>query len=564
MDVSANLPAFSPPGNGMFVHDVTHYPQAVPRMYARALVEHFARGFAEGVKRHAGLLLTLDHQEVNGFIYNQPRFVGVAQGEALSPRAATLLTRTHPEYVERALAAETVFERRPWRDDLRLWDGEVKPRNERCYLDLLALDVHTVSDDELARHVVLCQEELERALYTRGRFSTSSVLPTADFAAHVVEWAGVSPTDALREIRGASGESRGVPPELQALVAAIRVDGAAERTLDTRDAGKALQALQDRSDAVGEAARGYLRRAGYRLVGGCDHGQPYALELPNVLLDCIRSQVNAKPFAAAGAARSFEVLRDRVPDVHRAAYDALAEEARVTTRLRDEAALYCDVWISGVLRRAVVEAGERLVKRGALENAIDVIEATSMEIVGLLVGEPSLDGGAFAARARLRATLNGMGCPPFLGLPPPILPPPPESLPPAMRRGARADEMLLVGMYFDAPPVAVERDGVISGLGVSAGVYEGPARIVREPKELDRLVPGDVLVALVTSPAYTRSFGSIGAVVTDRGGALSHAAITAREHGIPGVVGTRDASKRITDGMRIRVDGTRGEVRMLK
>ena len=105
---------------------------------------------------------------------------------------------------------------------------------------------------------------------------------------------------------------------------------------------------------------------------------------------------------------------------------------------------------------------------------------------------------------------------------------------------------------------------MISGLGVSSGVYEGPARIVREPKELDRLVPGDVLVALVTSPASTRSFGSIGAVVTDRGGALSHAAITAREHGIPGVVGTRDASKRITDGMRIRGDGTRGEVRMLK
>ena len=74
---------------------------------------------------------------------------------------------------------------------------------------------------------------------------------------------------------------------------------------------------------------------------------------------------------------------------------------------------------------------------------------------------------------------------------------------------------------------------------------------------------GDVLVTRMTSPFFTVVLPLLGAIVTDRGGQLSHAAIVAREYGIPGIVGTREATRLIPDGARVRVDGTTGEVRLL-
>jgi pyruvate,water dikinase len=104
---------------------------------------------------------------------------------------------------------------------------------------------------------------------------------------------------------------------------------------------------------------------------------------------------------------------------------------------------------------------------------------------------------------------------------------------------------------------------VLRGLAASRGVYEGPARRVSGPAEFGRIVQGDVLVTESTSEAFNILLPLLGALVTDSGGLLSHSAIVAREYGIPGVVGTREATDRIADGTRVRVDGDAGEVTVL-
>jgi pyruvate,water dikinase len=77
------------------------------------------------------------------------------------------------------------------------------------------------------------------------------------------------------------------------------------------------------------------------------------------------------------------------------------------------------------------------------------------------------------------------------------------------------------------------------------------------------LQQGDVLVTRSTASSFNVVLPLLGAVVTDRGGQLCHAAIVAREYGIPGVVGTREATTLIPDGARVRVDGARGEIHVL-
>jgi len=94
-------------------------------------------------------------------------------------------------------------------------------------------------------------------------------------------------------------------------------------------------------------------------------------------------------------------------------------------------------------------------------------------------------------------------------------------------------------------------------------VVEGIARVVKSADEIGRLQDGDILVCQVTNPTWSPVFRKIAAAVSDIGGSMSHAAIVAREYGLPAVVGTGSATRRIKDGQRLRVDGDRGIVTLL-
>jgi pyruvate,water dikinase len=101
---------------------------------------------------------------------------------------------------------------------------------------------------------------------------------------------------------------------------------------------------------------------------------------------------------------------------------------------------------------------------------------------------------------------------------------------------------------------------VIQGVAASPGAATGTARIIHGPEDFSQMRPGDILVAPITTPAWTPLFAMASAVVTDVGGPLSHGSIVAREFGIPAVLGTRVATYRIRDGETITVDGLAGTV----
>jgi len=104
--------------------------------------------------------------------------------------------------------------------------------------------------------------------------------------------------------------------------------------------------------------------------------------------------------------------------------------------------------------------------------------------------------------------------------------------------------------------------GALVGLPVSAGTVEGRARVVLDMAEAN-LEPGDILVTAYTDPSWTPLFVTIGGLVTEVGGLMTHGAVIAREYGLPAVVGVEHATRLILDGQRIRVNGTDGYVEML-
>ncbi len=102
----------------------------------------------------------------------------------------------------------------------------------------------------------------------------------------------------------------------------------------------------------------------------------------------------------------------------------------------------------------------------------------------------------------------------------------------------------------------------LEGIGASAGKVTARACVLFTPDDFGKMQAGDVLVAVTTTPAWTPLFAMASAVVTDIGGPLSHSSIVAREYGIPAVLATGIATRRIQDGQTITVDGSAGTVEL--
>jgi pyruvate,water dikinase len=208
------------------------------------------------------------------------------------------------------------------------------------------------------------------------------------------------------------------------------------------------------------------------------------------------------------------------------------------------------------------EVGAVLAQQGFFEDASDVFYLNIHEVHEALSDAGlAWSGGApgrgtvywpprVARRKEILATLASWTPPPALGSVPEVINDP--------------TVQLLWGVTSDRLRAwASGGAGDVSGYAASPGVVEGTARVVRSVDEIGTVQAGEVLVCPVTAPSWGAVFPKIAAAVSDIGGMMSHAAIVAREYGLPAVVGTGNATSTIKTGDRVRVDGDSGTVTIL-
>ena len=534
---------FEPPGPGPWKQDPVHLPRPMTRYFQETHPAPFRQGTNDFARFYGMLIDGLQMGYVNGFGYIQ------------------VLPAPEAELPERFQRAEQVFERKLWREQLRDWDDRRKPASVATHRELQAVDPDDLSDAELVTYLRRCRDHHAAMLAQHMRFTAGALVPTGDFLAHVGDWTGLPHSDLLGLLRGSSEVSSGGSGEMERLKRAFAQDPAARTALASDgDPAQVLARLRSVGGEAGAALSAYLDLVGHRIIDGFDIAEPSALELPDALLRAIRVAVSSEtPVASDVDARIAEV-RARVPGAHHAEFDELLGEARLTYRLRDERGVYSDIWASGLMRRATLAAGRRLAGRGRIAAPLHMLDAGLDEMCALVSGAGGPSSDELAGRAAYRATYTAKDAPPLLG---PPEPPPPDlaALPAPVARLMRAT-FLALGEVFGSSE-AQHEEHVLYGLAASKGVYEGPARRVSGPSEFGRIVKGDVLVTESTTEAFNILLPLLGGIVTDNGGLLSHAAIVSREYGIPGVVGTREATERIADGVRVRVDGDAGEVTVL-
>lgn len=535
---------FEAPGPGSWLLDAVHAPRPFSRFQSEIHPPNLAEGFRSTGRRYGLLLDYLDWRIVHGFAYFCPRPVA-----------------DEAEVPARFAAAERAFEQRLWREDMERWENELKPAAIRAHLELQSVDPEALADGELLEHLDRCREHQQRMIVQHHSLNGAALIPAGDFLVQVTEWSGLPQGDVITLLRGAAPESAGASDELHRLVSAIGEDARARALLESGDeAGGVLQALRSHPGEVGRAAAAYLDSVGYRLLDSLDVGDPYVLEVPDVLVNRLRVAVAGGGPAAGPSDQEIARVRERVPAQHRERFDELLAEARLTSRVRDERGIFSEVWAGGITRRAILAAGGRLARAGRIEDPRHLAEAGYEEIRELIAGDGGPPAEELAARAGYRATYRAGDAPPALG-PAPEPPPSLDGLPPSEARAMRALDAAIGALFMGSE--AQSEPLLVRGVGASPGVYTGTARRISSPADFDRLRPGDVLVTQSTTESFNVVLPLLGAIVTDAGGLLCHAAIVSREYGIPGVVGTRDGTEHIADGASVRVDGSTGEVRVM-
>jgi pyruvate,water dikinase len=207
------------------------------------------------------------------------------------------------------------------------------------------------------------------------------------------------------------------------------------------------------------------------------------------------------------------------------------EAARAGVVLREDTHFHATA-VLPVLRRAVLECGRRLGAARVLRDA-DVVHLRLEELEE--IDDPAALPAAAAERLRALVT----------------------------RRAARRAELAGVPMVSPAdliPPDADDPDVLVSGMGASGGRATGPVRVIHGPEHFASLRAGEVLVCPYTNPGWTPLFHRAAAVVVDSGGLGSHAAIVAREYGVPAVMATVRGTDVLPDGQHVTVDGDTGRV----
>ncbi len=534
--------------NSFWILDLVHCPTPISRLDYDLRMHPFIVATNRSNGRF-GLPVRTTPKLINGFIYNK------IINDPLDPEALPALLRACDESV-----------RGSYVDLQGRWEGTWLPE-VRAHLDTFAsFDLGGASFDELREHFVMLRDRVDALWELHNDLLLPSLLAMHDFEEmhrdlfpeasqlDVFELLGGLPnktTEANLKLWEIGRETAKVPV-VRELVAVTKVEEGLYSALMEVPEGRALWAK------IEEYLEAYGQRSDDLYI---DH--PTWSDDPTPVLRGLREAVLQPNRDLEGEIGALTSRRDTELAKIRAAlasfpsavveeYETLLDAARMSTVLTEDHHFWIDCKITHHLRRVALELGRRLEMRGWLDDVDDVFHLALEEIL-------TLEEGTFMSslRERIIERKNDIarfsrGTPPMiLGVPRPFLP---------MDCAVMRVSLKFSGNIFQQPG---EPGSDLVGMPGSGGIVRGPARIIHTIEETSRLQPGDIMVTAFTLPSWTPFFASIAGIVTNIGGVLCHAAVVAREYGLPAVVGTVRGTEVLTDGQLIEVDGGSGIVRVL-
>lgn len=298
--------------------------------------------------------------------------------------------------------------------------------------------------------------------------------------------------------------------------------------------------------AVSEAMQEYLVKFGVRCPGEIDLSRPRWLEEPTALLPLILSNIENFPPGESkvrheqGLKEAEEKRQDILTRLSTISKSKAKKAGKNISRLRNfigyrEYPKYVMVSRYWVVKKALLREADNLVSCGVIQDREDIF-FLSMEELREVVRSKILDYNTILKRKSDFETFQKL-------TPPRLMTSEGEIIPGEYKSG-------------NAP------EGALIGIAASSGVVEGRARVILRLEDA-KFSKGDILVTTFTDPSWTPAFVSISGLIAEVGGVMTHGSVVAREYGIPAVVGVEEATKKLKDGQRIRINGTEGYIEIL-
>ena len=542
---------------GSWQKDTSHFPEPVTPFAATTHL--LDQGFFKAVIEEWGLLpdnvefRVIGHEpyvhvEPDDGGANPPPWWVLAVVARLLPSLRRKLKRS------RAVVESGLLETLPSQ-----WESDLKPRLQARLTAFTQVDLPKLADASLFEHLDELCAFMGESMQLHFRLDMPHVVAVHELAQVCRDALGWDAPQAMHLLQGLSVASSAPTRELASIAAFAATRPAARAVIQGRGAD-VTQKLAEVDPEVAHRLRAHLDAWGLRTFGS-DAGRPSIGERPELVAGLLADLLtdNGRHEVAEHPRRLVAAARERIKDpASRARFDAALAYAERAYPLREANVILTEQLPVGLLRRAGLEIGRRLVARGQLEAVGDVFMLTARELrEALLRPDPAELRGTVARR---KAELSWVRAPPGPAVygPAPGKSPDLRGLPEPARR---LNGALLWQLDQEWSTVTTTEANVIGGIAASAGVYRGRVRVIRSVDCLAKLLPGEVLVCPATSSAWMMVFQRAGALVADHGSTLSHTAIVAREHGLPAVVATGTATSRLKDGEEVIVDGNLGTVR---
>lgn len=554
-------PHIEAPAAGFWQKDTSHFPTPLTPFGASVLLPALSE--VPPIMAEFGVMIEgVEQRSVGGEVYMHTVPIGGKERAPPPSWAVWLGVRIAPPFRRRARTAREALASGLPQQLLDRWEREWREAFGSEFRELMSVDLATLSDAALLAHLDRTEDLHRRGVDLHFRLVAPYDLALYDLRVCCEELLGWDGARTLALLTGASVASSEPGRALRSLAERIAGDPAAREAL-TAPGGDSVARLRRSAPWAADAFDDYLGRYGHRTVG-LDPGDPTWFERPEIVAGLLAGQMsaadahpretNAQP-DAQGEARG-ELAGRGAEDRDR--FERTLAYAKRAYAVREDDVVWLESQPAALLRYCAMEIGRRLVGRGVLAHARDAVFLAEPELRATLSDAGSEDRRGLVTRRKAeRAWMTAHPGPATYGIDPG--PPPDLSvLPPALRQVHTA--LLQAFELMFSPSSRQDGSDELRGVPGSPGRYSGTVRVIRGEAEFAKLRPGDVLVAPVTSPPWSVLFLQAGAVVTDGGGVLSHTAVVAREYGIPAVLATGEATRRLRDGDLVTVDGTTGTV----
>jgi rifampicin phosphotransferase len=574
---------FDPPPGAWTRND--HHTTLSPMAFG-LFCEAYDGAMARALAKFAVPVREVRSVRIGGHLYTRIAVEGDDAKGTPPPWLLWIVSRLAPSMRRMNRQAAAVFDERLHHREMREWEEVRRPRMEARLREFDTDGLGALGDEALlqrwGRVVELVQEGARDHAETIGNW-----MAMGEFALFGREHLG---WDLATSLRAMNGWSRATTELRDTLLERVRTH------LSRQEAARALEALDAEAAGTGAVAGrppwdgGSAAEPGgsgaypwmaphpaFRMdfedwfqanrfrIQDYDLHNPTLGESPELVRGLLRDALQARAENRPDPRAAVEAERERVHEEARARlagtpllkeFEELARWCERAYGYRDENGFHTVACPLGLARLHLLEIGRRI---PVLEDPAHAVYLEPEELPGALRGEIEDLAARVARRRGEEQWARFHRGPKRIG--PPEAPMPDTAPFPAPLRKL----FDLIGWMMEVEAPVEDADPttdphLLTGRAASAGRHSGPARIVRGPRDFDRLRPGDVMVCRITSGEWSVAFAKVGALVTEEGGFLSHPAIIAREFGIPAVVGTDVALARISDGDPVTVDGDQGRV----